>query len=83
MSRLQVIKIYFSSRFSFWLITATLRYQYDINAPAAASQLRLTSTRDLNLNVSVSNANMIIQAYASWNNLSQAHESYQNRVNFL
>ncbi|XP_020979196.1 uncharacterized protein LOC107640015 [Arachis ipaensis] len=59
-----------------------LRYQYDINAPGAASQLRLTSTRDLNLNVSVSNANMIIQAYASWNNLSHAHESYKNRDAF-
>ncbi|KAL2987622.1 hypothetical protein AAZX31_11G038900 [Glycine max] len=55
-----------------------LRYQYDLNALAATSQLRLTSTRDLNLNVSVSNANMIIQAYASWNNLSHAHECYKN-----
>ncbi|KAK7307747.1 hypothetical protein VNO77_41077 [Canavalia gladiata] len=59
-----------------------LRYQYDLNSPAAASQLRLTSTRDLNLNVSVSNANMIIQAYASWNNLSHAHECYKNRDAF-
>lgn len=56
-----------------------LRYQYDLNAPAAASQLRLTSTRDLNLNVSVSNVNMIIQAYASWNNLSHAREYDKNR----
>ncbi|XP_043715720.1 uncharacterized protein LOC122664096 isoform X2 [Telopea speciosissima] len=55
-----------------------VRYQYDLNAPAA-SQLRVTSTRDLNMNVSVSNANMILQAYASWNNLSQAHESYKKR----
>ncbi|XP_027361593.1 uncharacterized protein LOC113869468 [Abrus precatorius] len=59
-----------------------LRYQHDLNAPAAASQLRLTSTRDLNLNISVSNANMIIQAYASWNNLSHAHECYKNRDAF-
>ncbi|KAK7309084.1 hypothetical protein RJT34_05549 [Clitoria ternatea] len=59
-----------------------LRYQYDLNAPAAATQLRLTSTRDLNINVSVSNANMIIQAYASWNNLSHVHESYKNRDAF-
>ncbi|PNY06054.1 pleckstrin homology domain-containing protein, partial [Trifolium pratense] len=59
-----------------------LRYQYDLNAPGAASQLRLTSTRDLNLNVSVSNVNMLIQAYASWNNLSHAHEGYQNRDAF-
>ncbi|KAL2348225.1 hypothetical protein Fmac_002225 [Flemingia macrophylla] len=59
-----------------------LRYQYDPNALAATSQLRLTSTRDLNLNVSVSNANMIIQAYASWNNLSHAHECYKNRDTF-
>ncbi|XWS38677.1 hypothetical protein CRYUN_Cryun19dG0151500 [Craigia yunnanensis] len=53
-----------------------LRYQYDPNAPGAASQLRFTSTRDLNLNISVSNANMIIQAYASWNNLSDIHQHY-------
>ncbi|KAI6702353.1 hypothetical protein NL676_011489 [Syzygium grande] len=52
-----------------------LRYQYDLNAPGAASQLRITSGRDLNLNVSVSSANMIIQAYASWSNLSHAHKS--------
>ncbi|GAB4857735.1 hypothetical protein Ancab_015642 [Ancistrocladus abbreviatus] len=52
-----------------------LRYQYDFNSPGAASQLRLTSTRDLNMNVSVSNANMLLQAYASWNDLSQVHES--------
>ncbi|KAK4844286.1 hypothetical protein QYF36_018501 [Acer negundo] len=50
-----------------------LRYQYDLNAPGAASQLRLTTT-SLNLNVSLSNTNMIIQAYASWNNLNHAHE---------
>lgn len=68
---------------SLCLITASCRYQYDLNALAATSQLRLTSTRDLNLNVSVSNANMIIQAYASWNNLSHAHECYKNIVKFL
>ncbi|PWA96948.1 pleckstrin (PH) domain superfamily protein [Artemisia annua] len=55
-------------------VDAVLRYQYDANAPSAASQLRLTSTRDLNINISVSNANMLIQAYASWINLSQVHE---------
>ncbi|XP_042486677.1 uncharacterized protein LOC122066914 [Macadamia integrifolia] len=55
-----------------------IRYQYDLNAPSA-SQLRVTSTGDLNVNVSVSNANMIFQAYASWNNLSHAHESYKKR----
>ncbi|KAJ7944655.1 pleckstrin-likey (PH) domain-containing protein [Quillaja saponaria] len=59
-----------------------LRYQYDLNSPGAASQLRLTSPRDLNLNVSVSNANMIIQAYASWNNLSNAHDYYKNNDAF-
>ncbi|EEF45057.1 vacuolar protein sorting-associated protein, putative [Ricinus communis] len=59
-----------------------VRYQYDLNAPGAASQLRLTSTRELNLNVTVSNANMIIQAYASWNNLSHVHEYYKNRDEF-
>ncbi|KAK1438468.1 hypothetical protein QVD17_04277 [Tagetes erecta] len=55
-------------------VDAVVRYQNDVNAPSAASQLRLTSTRDLNLNITVSNANMLIQAYASWNNLSQVHE---------
>ncbi|XP_042953951.1 uncharacterized protein LOC122290372 isoform X2 [Carya illinoinensis] len=59
-----------------------LRYLYDFNAPGAASQLRVTSTKDLNLNVSVSNANMIIQAYASWNNLSHVHESQRKREAF-
>ncbi|XP_050223282.1 uncharacterized protein LOC126673249 [Mercurialis annua] len=59
-----------------------LRYQYDLNAPGAASQLRLTSTRDLNVNVTVSNVNMIIQAYASWNNLSHAPEYYKDREEF-
>ncbi|CAL0314336.1 unnamed protein product [Lupinus luteus] len=59
-----------------------LRYQYDLNALGTTSQLRLTSTRDLNLNISVSNVNMIIQAYASWNNLTHAHESYKNRDAF-
>ncbi|XP_057978559.1 uncharacterized protein LOC131164992 isoform X2 [Malania oleifera] len=56
-----------------------LRYQYDLSAPGAASQVRLTSMRDLNLNVSISNANMIFQAYASWNNLSHVHESYKKQ----
>lgn len=60
-----------------------IRYQYDLNAPGAASQIRLTTTRDLNLNISVSNANMIIQAYASWNNLNDAHENYKSQVNFF
>ncbi|KAL8266737.1 hypothetical protein R6Q59_004081 [Mikania micrantha] len=55
-------------------VDAVVRYQNDVNAPSAASQLRLTSTKDLNLNITVSNANMLIQAYASWNNLSQVHE---------
>ncbi|KAL6985854.1 hypothetical protein U1Q18_019227, partial [Sarracenia purpurea var. burkii] len=56
-----------------------LRYLYDNNVPGAASQLRLTCTRDLNLNISVSNANLVFQAYASWNNLSQVDESYRER----
>lgn len=60
------------------------RYQYDLNAPGAASQLRISSARDMNLNVTVSNANMIFQAYASWNNLSHEHETIKKRViNFL
>ncbi|XP_073111690.1 uncharacterized protein [Elaeis guineensis] len=56
-----------------------LRYQYDTNAPGAATHIRITSTRDLNLNVSVSNANMMFQAYSSWNNLSHIDESYKKR----
>mgnify|MGYP004726126871 CR=1 FL=1 len=60
--------------YSKWLFTD--RYQYNPNAPGAASQLRLTPTGDLNMNISVSNINMIFQAYASWNSLSQVHESY-------
>ncbi|GAB2263603.1 hypothetical protein Droror1_Dr00025737 [Drosera rotundifolia] len=56
-----------------------LRYQYDLNSPGAASQLRLTTTRDLNINISISNANMILQAYASWNNFSRVHEPYVAR----
>ncbi|KAI3453469.1 hypothetical protein Pfo_010132 [Paulownia fortunei] len=56
-------------------VDGSLRYQYNPNAPGVASELRITSTRDLNLNVSVSNANMILQAYASWNNLSHVQES--------
>ncbi|XP_037495569.1 uncharacterized protein LOC105636609 isoform X2 [Jatropha curcas] len=59
-----------------------VRYQYDINAPGATSQLRLVSARDLNLNVTVSNTNMIIQAYASWDNLSHVHEYYKKREAF-
>ncbi|XP_076943882.1 uncharacterized protein LOC143614277 [Bidens hawaiensis] len=55
-------------------VDAVVRYQNDVNAPSAASQLRLASTRELNLNITLSNANMLIQAYASWNNLSQVHE---------
>ncbi|KAL6008539.1 hypothetical protein ACLOJK_034052 [Asimina triloba] len=56
-----------------------LRYQYDQSVPGTASQLRLTSPRDLNLNISVLNANMILQAYMSWNNLSNAYESHKRR----
>lgn len=56
-----------------------LRYQLDQSSPGAASQLRLNCTRDLNLNATVSNANMIFQAYASWDNLSHAHESDSSR----
>ncbi|KAL3817950.1 hypothetical protein ACJIZ3_003855 [Penstemon smallii] len=56
-------------------VDGSLRYQYNPNGPGMASQLRLTSTRDLNLNVSVSNANMVLQAYASWNNHSHLPES--------
>ncbi|KAL2233065.1 UNVERIFIED_CONTAM: putative vacuolar protein sorting-associated protein 13D, partial [Sesamum indicum] len=54
-------------------VEGSLRYQSSPTAPGVASQLRITSTRDLNLNMSVSNANMILQAYASWNNLN--HEA--------
>ncbi|XP_042394059.1 uncharacterized protein LOC121984930 isoform X2 [Zingiber officinale] len=54
-----------------------VRYQYDMNAPGASTQLRMTSTQDLNLNVSVSNANMLIQAYSSWNSLNHIDESYR------
>ncbi|KMT11750.1 hypothetical protein BVRB_5g105600 [Beta vulgaris subsp. vulgaris] len=53
-----------------------LRYQYDVNSHGAASQLRLTSTKDLNVNISSSNVNMILQAYASWNSLSEVQDSY-------
>ncbi|KAL0326635.1 UNVERIFIED_CONTAM: hypothetical protein Sangu_1741500 [Sesamum angustifolium] len=56
-------------------VEGSLRYQSSPTAPGVASQLRITSTRDLNLNMSVSNANMILQAYASWNNLSHVQES--------
>ncbi|KAK8578934.1 hypothetical protein V6N12_069276 [Hibiscus sabdariffa] len=54
------------------------RYQYDPNSPGSASQLRFTSTKDLNLNISASNANMIIQAYASWDNFSDV-DQYRKR----
>lgn len=56
------------------------RYQYDLNAPGAATQLRVTSTQDLNLNISVSNANMLIQAYSSWNCLNHIDELYRKIV---
>ncbi|XP_077244890.1 pleckstrin homology (PH) domain-containing protein [Tasmannia lanceolata] len=56
-----------------------VRYLYNLNAPGAASQLRVISTRELNLNISVSNANMLFQAYASWNNLSHAQDSYKKK----
>ena len=69
--------------FLFALFFCRCRYQYDLNAPGGASQLRFTATRDLNLNVSVSNANMIIQGYASWNNLSHSQENCKNRVIFF
>lgn len=61
----------------------TFRYQYDVNALGAASQLRVTSTKDLNLNVSVSNANMIIQAYASWSSLSHVDQNCEKRVHLF
>ncbi|KAL3499805.1 hypothetical protein ACH5RR_038898 [Cinchona calisaya] len=61
-------------------VDGLLRYEYNLNAPGSASQLRLTSTGDLNVNISVSNANMIFQAYASWNSLSQVHESNTEAV---
>ncbi|KAL0296337.1 UNVERIFIED_CONTAM: hypothetical protein Sradi_6685800 [Sesamum radiatum] len=57
------------------MFSLAARYQSSPTAPGVASQLRITSTRDLNLNMSVSNANMILQAYASWNNLSHVQES--------
>ncbi|KAL6543919.1 hypothetical protein OROGR_010416 [Orobanche gracilis] len=57
-------------------VDGSLRYQYNPNTPGVASELRIAATRDLNLNVSVSNANMVIQAYASWNNLSHVQESH-------
>ncbi|KAF9624988.1 hypothetical protein IFM89_016808 [Coptis chinensis] len=56
-------------------VDSFLRYQYDVNAPGATSQIRVACMGDLNLNVSVSNANMIFQAYGSWNNLSHIQES--------
>ncbi|KAL3619418.1 hypothetical protein CASFOL_036988 [Castilleja foliolosa] len=58
-------------------VDGSLRYRYNPNAPGVASELRIASTRDLNLNVSVSNANMLLQAYASWNNLSHIKESHE------
>lgn len=56
------------------------RYQFNPRSVGAVSELRLTSTKDLNVNVSVSNANTIIQAYASWNSLSNVHEYHKERV---
>ncbi|KAL8529518.1 hypothetical protein ACS0TY_006808 [Phlomoides rotata] len=56
-------------------VDGSLRYLYNPDAPGVASELRITSTRDLNLNVSVSNANTILQAYSSWDNLSRVKES--------
>ncbi|ERN15489.1 uncharacterized protein LOC18443778 [Amborella trichopoda] len=74
----------YNDRYDSWepLVEPTdgfVRYQYDQRTPGAPSQLSLTSTRDLNLNLSVSNMNMLLQAYASWNNLSQFHESYKKK----
>lgn len=54
-----------------------------MNAPGASTQLRMTSTQDLNLNFSVSNANMLIQAYSSWNSLNHIDESYRKIVSGL
>ncbi|XP_023553987.1 uncharacterized protein LOC111811402 [Cucurbita pepo subsp. pepo] len=51
-----------------------LRYHYNQNSTGSASQLHLTSARDLNLNISASNINMLIQAYASWINLTNVQE---------
>ena len=56
------------------------RYQFNPRSFGAVSELRLTSTTDLNVNFSVSNANTIIQAYSSWNNLSNVHEYHRERV---
>ncbi|XP_068635813.1 uncharacterized protein [Aristolochia californica] len=56
-----------------------LRYLQNSKEPGAGSQLHVTCTKDLSLNISVSNANMIFQAYASWNNLSHVHESLKQR----
>uniref|UniRef100_A0A1J3IIE4 Putative vacuolar protein sorting-associated protein 13A n=1 Tax=Noccaea caerulescens TaxID=107243 RepID=A0A1J3IIE4_NOCCA len=61
---------------------AFLRYQFNPRSFGAVSELRLTSTKDLNVNVSVSNANTIIQAYASWNSLSNVHEYDKERGAF-
>ncbi|KAK6146409.1 hypothetical protein DH2020_020278 [Rehmannia glutinosa] len=58
-------------------VDGSLRYQNNPSAPGVASELRIASTGDLNLNVSVSNANMILQAYASWNNLSHVQDSHE------
>ncbi|KAL8101699.1 hypothetical protein AgCh_033550 [Apium graveolens] len=60
-------------------VDGVVRYEYDLSSSGVPSQLRITSTRDLNLNVTVSNANMLFQAYASWTNLSNVHESYKAR----
>ncbi|EOA17894.1 hypothetical protein CARUB_v10006303mg [Capsella rubella] len=59
-----------------------LRYQFNPRSFGAVSQLRLTSSKDLNVNVSVSNANTIIQAYSSWNSLSNTHDYHKERGAF-
>ncbi|CAH8391411.1 unnamed protein product [Eruca vesicaria subsp. sativa] len=59
-----------------------LRYQFNPRSFGAVSELRLTSTKDLNVNFSVSNANTIIQAYSSWNSLSNVHEYHKERGAF-
>ncbi|XP_008465914.2 uncharacterized protein LOC103503494 isoform X1 [Cucumis melo] len=56
-----------------------LRYHYDQNAPGSASQLHLTTARDLNMNISASSINMLIQAYASWINLTHVQEHNKTR----
>lgn len=71
---LHVIIFFVFSVLIFLTVFVLNRYQYNPNDPGVASELRITSTRDLNLNVSVSNANTILQAYSSWNNLNRVKE---------